>query len=85
MLVVVDRVVRFSCQDEVCRDEFRALVQELVERVLGVGGGFAEENGAGGVFDEVAVAGDGFSVGFHGELLEVGGEAVEVLIESTPH
>jgi len=51
--------------------------------VLGVSGGLAEENRASGVFDEaVAGAGDGFAVGFHGELLQVGGETMEILVES---
>jgi hypothetical protein len=83
VLVVGDRVVGFGGEDEVCGDELGALVQQLVEGVLGVGGGLAEEDGAGGVLDEgVAGAGNGLSVGFHGELLQVGGEAVEVLVES---
>jgi len=83
VLVVVDGVVGLGGKDEVRGDEFGALVEELVEGVLGVSGGFAEEDGARGVFDEgVGAAGDGFAVGFHGELLEVGGEAVEVLVES---
>jgi len=51
--------------------------------VLGVGGGFAEEDGSGGVFDEfIRGAGDGFPIGLHGELLKVGWEAVKVLIEA---
>ena len=58
-------------------------MQQLVEGVLGISGGLAEEDGARGVLDKgVAGAGDGLSVGFHGELLQVGGEAVEVLVES---
>ena len=56
-------------------------MQELEEGVLGVGAGLAEEDGAGGVFDVVAGAGDGFAVGFHRKLLQVGGEAVHVLVE----
>ncbi len=84
MLVVGDRVVGFGGEDEVCGDELSALVQQLVEGVLGVGGRLAEEDGAGGVLDEcVASAGNGLSVGFHGKLLQVGGEAVEVLVKST--
>ena len=50
--------------------------------MLGVGCWLAEEDGPGGVFHHVAVAGDSLAVGFHGELLEVGREAVEVLVES---
>lgn len=83
VLVVVDGVVGLGGQDEVCGDELGALVEQLVERVLGVGGGFAEEDWSCSVFDElVGAARDSFPVGFHGELLEVGGETVEVLVES---
>ena len=83
VLVVRDWVVRFSGEDEICGNELGALVQQLVEGVLGIGGRLAKEDGARGVLDEgVAGARYGFSVGFHGELLQVGGEAVEVLVES---
>jgi hypothetical protein len=83
VLVVRDWVVRFSGKNEVCGDELGALVQQLVEGVLGVGGRLAKEDGASSVLDEgVAGAGNGLPVGFHGELLQVGGEAVEVLVES---
>lgn len=83
MLVGINGVVGVGSEDKVCGDELGALVQKLVEGVLGVGGRFAKEDGAGGVFDEVVcAAGNGFAVGFHGELLQVGGEAVEVLVEA---
>ena len=82
MLIVGDWVVRFGGEDEVGWDELGTLVQELVEGVLCVGCGFTEEDWAGGIFHHLVIAGDGFSVGFHGELLEVGWEAVEVLVES---
>ena len=83
MLVVFDWVVALCSEDEVCGYEFCSLMQELEEGVLGVCAGFAEENGAGCVFDVVATAGDGFAVRFHGELLQVGGEAGHVLIEAS--
>jgi hypothetical protein len=81
VLVVLDRVVRLGSQDEVGGDELSALVEELVERVLCVGGGLSEEDGTGGVLDVVAATGDGLSVRLHGELLEVSREAVQVLVE----
>jgi hypothetical protein len=55
-------------------------VEKLEEGVLGVGTGLTEEDGAGGVLHIVSTAGDGLAVGFHGELLKVGGEAVHVLV-----
>ena len=83
MLIVVNWVVGFGSDYEVSGDELGALMKELVEGVLGVGGGFTEEDWASGVLDEVVCgAGDCLAVGFHGELLEVGREAVEVLVKS---
>ena len=81
VLVVLDGVVRLGGQDEVGRNELGALVQELVERVLGVGGGLAEKDGTSGVLYVVAATSDGLSVGLHGKLLEVCGETVQVLVE----
>jgi hypothetical protein len=80
VLVAVDRVVRLDSEDEVGWDELGALVEKLEEGVLGVGTGLTEEDGAGGVLDVVAAAGDSLAVGLHGELLKVGGEAVHVLV-----
>ena len=62
VLVVVNGVVALGSQDEVGWDKLRALVKELVERVLCVGGGFTKQNGAGGILDVVTAAGDGFSI-----------------------
>jgi hypothetical protein len=83
VLVLLDGVVALRSQDEVSGDELRALVEKLVERVLCVGGGLAEYDGTSGVLDVVAAAGDGLSVRLHGQLLEVGGEAVQVLVETS--
>lgn len=81
VLVVIDWVMALGGNDEVSRDKFGALVQELVEGVLGISGRLAEEDGAGSVFNHVIVAGHGLAIGFHGQLLEVGREAVEILVE----
>lgn len=80
VLVVVDGVVGLDSHDEVGGDELGALVKELEEGVLGVGAGLAEEDRASGVLHIVSAAGDSLAVGFHGELLKVGGEAVHVLV-----
>ena len=81
VLVVLDGVVRLGGEDEVGGDELGALVEELVERVLCVGGGLTKEDGTGGVLDVVAATGDGLAVGLHGKLLEVSRETVQVLVE----
>lgn len=82
MLVVVNWVVRLRGQDEVGRNELRALVEQLVEGVLGVGGRFSEEDRTSGVFDGLTITSNALSVRLHRQLLEVGWETVEVLVES---
>lgn len=59
-------VVALCGQDEIGRDELGALVQQLEEGVLCVGGWLAEEDWASGVVDVFAVAGNGLTVGLHG-------------------
>ena len=51
---VADRVVRLDRRDEVARDEPRALVDQLVERVLAVGAGLAPDHRAGRVVGDRA-------------------------------
>ncbi len=83
MLVVVDWVVGLDGEDEVGGDELGTLVEELVEGVLSIGGGFSKEDRASGVLDElIGAARNCLSVGLHGELLEISWEAVEVLVET---
>ena len=81
MLIVLHWVVALSCEDKVGGNQLRALVQELVERMLGVGRRLAEKNRPCGVLDVIAGSSNGFAVGLHGQLLQIGREAVHVLIE----
>ena len=80
VVMAAERVEGFVEADEVAGDEAGALVDELVEGVLAVGAGLAPVDGAGLGFDGFAVERDVLAVGLHGELLEVGGEALEVLL-----
>ena len=80
VVMAAEGVEGFVEADEVAGDEAGALVDELVEAVLAVGAGLAPVDGAGLGFDVLAVEGDVLAVGLHGELLEVGGEALEVLL-----
>ena len=82
MLVVLDGVVALSSENKVGGNELRALVEQLVERVLGVRGRFTKQDWSRGVFDVFSATGDGLAVGLHGQLLKVGGKPVEVLVES---
>ena len=58
----------------------RPLVDQLVEGVLAVGPRLTPVDRAGLVVDPGAVEGDVLAVGLHRQLLEVGGEAVQVLV-----
>ena len=78
--MVAERVERLAEPDEVDRDQLRALVDELVEAVLAVGAGLAPEDRAGLVVDGRAVERDVLAVRLHRELLQVGGEALQVLV-----
>ena len=71
--------VRLREGDEVRGHDDGALVQHLEEGVLAVGAGFAPDDGAGVPRGGRAVELHVLAVGFHLELLQVRGEAVEVL------
>ena len=58
----------------------RALVDELVEGVLAVRARLAPDDRPGDRLDRLAVALDALAVALHVALLEVGGEAVHVLV-----
>ena len=55
-------------------------MDQLVEGVLAVGAGLAPEDLAGLGGDRGAVPAHGLAVGFHGQLLQIGREAVQVLV-----
>ena len=65
--------------DEVDRDQLRSLVDQLVEAVLAVRPRLAPEHRARLVVDRAAVEGHALPVRLHRQLLEVGGEALQVL------
>ena len=80
VVMSADRVERLAETDEVARHKARALVDELVERVLAIGAGLAPVDLARVVVDTLAFQADGLAVAFHRELLEVGREALQVLV-----
>ena len=65
--------------NEVGRNHHSALVQQLVEGMLAVGAGLAPEDLTGIGGHSTAVPADVLAVGLHGELLQVGREAVQIL------
>ena len=80
LVMVTDLVVAVGRSDEVARNHLGALVDQLVEGVLAVGARFAPEDRTRLVVHALGVAVNGLAVGFHVGLLEVGGEAVQVLV-----
>ena len=81
--VVLGWVVGLGSENEVSWDELGTLVEQLVEGVLGVGGWLSEKDWSSGVVDHLSLTVDGLTVRLHRQLLEVGWEAVEVLVKST--
>jgi len=80
VVVTAERVEGFSEGDEVAGDEAGALVDELVEAVLAVGAGFAPVDRTRIGIHMGAIEFHMLAVAFHRELLEVGGEAFQVLV-----
>ena len=79
VVVVAVRVVRVGEADEVDRDDPGALVQQLVERVLAVRARLAPHDRTGRRRHRRAVEPHRLAVRLHVELLQVGGEAAELL------
>ncbi len=65
--------------DEIGGDKNGSLMEELEESVLAVGAGFSPEYRAGGPSNGATVAVGGFSVAFHVCLLQISGEAGQIL------
>ncbi len=81
VIVVVPQLVEGLVEaDEITRDEAGSLMDELVEGVLAVGAGLAPVDRSRVEGDMGAIEADRLAVALHGELLEVGGEALEVLL-----
>src|SRR5271155_3924289 len=53
---------------------------QLEERMLSVGAGFAPIDRSGLVIDSVSAKRDVLAVALHGELLQIGGKALEILL-----
>jgi len=62
MLVVLDRVVALGSQNEIRWNEFCALVEQLVERVLSICRWLTEYDSTCSVLDIVTTPGNSFTV-----------------------
>jgi len=67
-------VQRVAKADEIAGDEARALVQQLVERMLTVGALLAPYDGRGGFCHGQTLESHMLAIAFHGELLQVAGK-----------
>lgn len=70
----------FNRSKKIAGYQFRALVNQLIEGVLAVGPRFTPNDGPRAPGDRFTFSVDPFAVAFHIPLLEIGGEAVEVLV-----
>src|SRR2546425_1611326 len=70
----------FAERYEVTGNESRSLMNQLVEGMLTIGARLAPVDGAGIVADSLAVQGDVFAVALHSQLLQIGGESLQVLL-----
>ena len=77
--MIAELVVRLDADEKIGRDQPRALVQQLVEGVLAVGAGLAPHHRRGLRVERRAVAIDALAVALHLELLQVRGQALQVL------
>ena len=80
IVVATEGIQRLRESDEVARNETSALVDELVEGMLSVRAWLAPVDDTGVGIDLAAVELDVLAFAFHRELLQVGGEALEVLL-----
>jgi len=80
VVVWAERIERPCERDEVARDQPRPLMDQLIERVLAVGAGLTPVDGTRIGAHRLPVESHLLAVTLHRELLEVGGEALEVLL-----
>jgi AsmA protein len=80
IVVIAFRIQRLGEANEVARNHFGSLVNQLIEGVLAVGARLAPVDGARLIIDMRAVDGNGFSVALHRQLLQISGKPLEVLV-----
>src|SRR6266446_689360 len=80
VVVPTKRVERLIERYEVTGNESRSLMNQLIEGMLAIGSRLTPVDGAGIVADSLAVQGDVFAVTLHGQLLQIGWEALQVLL-----
>src|SRR6516162_7592978 len=74
-----DRIQGFSKANKVARNQASPLMDELIKGMLTVCSGLAPVNRPGLLRDDFAIECNVLSVAFHGQLLEIRREALEIL------
>src|SRR5215470_11114502 len=72
-------VERLDKRDEIAGYEARALVDQLIERMLAIGTRLSPKDRPGSVIDLRAIERDVLAVALHGKLLEIRREALQIL------
>ena len=80
VVMITNGVLRAAESDKINRDQFRALVNELVERVLPVGSGLPPDDRSGLIPHPAALPIHTFAIAFHIQLLQVRGKTMQILI-----
>src|SRR5579883_2494345 len=80
VVMPADWVERFAERDEIARDQFRPLVDQLIKAVLTIRARFAPVHRTRLVIDFHTAERDSLPVALHRQLLQVRGESLEVLI-----
>ena len=78
--MVAQRVVTDGRCNKVTRDHQRTLMDQLIERMLPIGTGFAPDHGSGMPFHRLTVTVHAFPVAFHISLLEISGKTMHILV-----
>lgn len=80
VMMISQRVVADGRSDEVTRDHERALVDQLVKRMLAIGAGFTPDHRTRVPTYWLSVAVNALPVALHIALLEIGGKTVHILV-----
>src|SRR6516165_219611 len=80
VMLLAHRVQRLGEGDEVAGDQPGSLMDQLIKRMLAVGAGLTPIDWPGVAGDAVAVERHMLAVTLHRQLLEIGGEALEILL-----
>src|ERR1700685_2087231 len=78
-MVISKFAERLAKSEQIARDQFGSLMNELVKRVLPIGARLAPDDGPSLIIYRLAVEGYVLAVAFHLELLQVGGKALEII------